>query len=69
MEEGRRKREEIVLIDVICYAKVLLDSRKVLPLQIDYGNSRKHRHNRIRMAGRRGWFRNDIQGKENLINK
>ena len=23
--EGRRKREEIVLIDVICYAKALVD--------------------------------------------
>ena len=27
-DEGRRKREEIVLIDVICYAKALVDSQK-----------------------------------------
>ena len=32
VEEGRGKKEDIVLIDVICYAKVLLDSRKVLSL-------------------------------------
>ena len=28
MEEGRWKKDDIVLIDVICYAKALVDSQK-----------------------------------------